>query len=634
MQFSYKITTVLRMGLRTASIIGFMCLMAATVRAGLLEMPEITDKRTLKGKSVYENFDIPNVRERNPDPAAGPRIWVREFRLQGVIDRPEYGLRKEAVEQYAEKLRYEAMLEEELLKYGYTLEDLSEIANLMLEIDAAGQIEQVSEPDVQKLIWLVKEQKERRGLTTGKMEEVAGKLENYYREHGFFLAKVFLSTQQIRDGIVGFTVLEGKLGKITITGNQRYQTNFISGTFDEVLYQPVTAREFEQKLYLLNNYPGLNVYGSFKDGDQVGDSHLYLKVRRETPSSAMLRLDNYGSELTGQERFFAQGQWFNVSANADELTVGILRSTNPSNSTYGGVKYKIPLFTEAFQARLNYSRNQFALGEGNATEIGSLGIVGDTTIRELKLEYALTRRRENNWFIYLNYADKKSDLKSYFADLDDRVKTVSLGTSYDTLDMKSKTLNQASLTITSGRITEGALLEQDPDFLKYTFNYSYLTFVQIPWTDISTRIIIKTGIQYAGALLPPVEQYSLAGPNTVRAYSVTQFSADNAAYIGADWILNWPAILDFNVSDNVKFSQLVQPFLFVDYGYAELFAVGTAEDATAELSGYGFGLQLNYRNSISVNLQFAQPIAHHLSGNANETVDDDLRVLFDFQYIL
>jgi hemolysin activation/secretion protein len=94
-----------------------------------------------------------------------------------------------------------------------------------------------------------------------------------------------------------------------------------------------------------------------------------------------------------------------------------------------------------------------------------------------------------------------------------------------------------------------------------------------------------------------------------------------------------PGFMDFSISDTTQFSNVVQPFLFVDYGYGLLNEITAGGDSTGELSGYGFGLQLNYRNEISGNLQIAFPLDAKFSQEAIEEPEDELRVIMDVQYL-
>ena len=609
------------------------CLINLNASAAVLEMPDVRDSTPLKGKSVYENIDIPPVRERNPNPEAGPRVWVLQIKLQGVVDRAKFGILKTELESYAEKLRSGIMKEAELLKYGYSLEDLGKIADLMVDIDAGKDLEQVTEPDVQRLLWLVRELKESRGLTMANIEDIAAKLTNYYRERGFFLARVYVPQQEVRRGVVVLAVLEGTLGTVTISGNQHYDSAMFAKAFDNLLYQPVTEQEIEQKLYLLNDFPGLDIYGYFKAGDQVGDTWLNLTVRGETRMAAIARYDNHGSDLTGRQRLYGEAQFHNPLNLADNLSFSVLKTFEPDEALYGALRYRLPVYSEAYHVGLSYSRNQFA------TVINILEFTGDTAIAELGFDVTHVRRKEKNLTSSLSYARKDSDLidTTAIVDLSDLVQTLTLGVRFDALNSQSKILNQVSASVTGGEVLESQTLiqsgEDKQSFSKMNADYSILAFLTIPWVEASSRLIFKSTLQYSADTLPPVEQYSIAGPNKVRAYEITQFSADSGIYAGIDWIFNFPGFLDFNVTELMPFSSIVQPFVFLDYSYGELNQLTGSGVNTGELSGYGFGFQLNYKNKISGNLQFAFPIDYSFNQESISTPDEDLRIIADVQYV-
>lgn len=618
------------------SVVAFAIVNTMDVYAGLLEMPRITDSTPLRGKSVFENMDIPSVRDRDPDPKAGPRIWVKDFKLQGIVERPKYGIYKKDIDEFTDKLRYLAMREGELLKFGYSLDELSEIADMMLEIDAKNNLEQVTEPDVQKLIWLVRQQKENRGLTLGQIEEIAQKITQFYREKGFFLAKVYIPEQEVRDGIVGLTLLEGKLGKVTISNNKHYDSDFIISTFNTLLYQPVTEQQIEQKLYLLNDYPGLNLYGFFKAGDQIGDTHLKLDVREEKWWTGTLRLDNHGSELTGLYRGFVQFQLHNPLGLADDVTIGALQSTSPDNATYGLFRYKVPLFTEQLYLGLNYSRNQFAIDDADQA-IGALELSGETSIADITFEYAYLRSRTENLKFAFKYAEKESFLDSSLVPQDDSSQAVELSANWDSLDQVAKSLHQVKASVSAGEVetrTTISTIQIDPDYRKLNLSYSMLSFVTVPWTeDTPSRLILKSDAQYTKNVLAPVDQMSLAGPNAVRAYTTTSTAADRGVYIGLDWIFNMPRALDFAITEHVGFAQVAQPFVFLDYASGIVNGDGTNAEQSTKVYGWGMGIQFNHRNKISGNLQVAVPIDIVLSNKTTEEPEEEVRIIADFQYI-
>ena len=55
----------------------FLVISSIPVYAGFLDMPEITETPEFERKSMLRDIDIPGVKDRDPDPQAGPRLAVK-----------------------------------------------------------------------------------------------------------------------------------------------------------------------------------------------------------------------------------------------------------------------------------------------------------------------------------------------------------------------------------------------------------------------------------------------------------------------------------------------------------------------------------------------------------------------------
>ena len=111
----------------------------STAVAEFLEMPEIEHFRDVEEKTLLRDLDVPAVRDRSPDPAAGPRLAVSEFRIQGLIEFPELGITREALTKMVESIRSDIMSEGKLLESGYTTDELAEVSDLLVEIEEIGR---------------------------------------------------------------------------------------------------------------------------------------------------------------------------------------------------------------------------------------------------------------------------------------------------------------------------------------------------------------------------------------------------------------------------------------------------------------------------------------------------------------
>ncbi len=619
----------------------------STVIAEPVELPQITESPKLKQETLLKDLDIPSVRERDPDPKAGPRLFVSEFRLQGIVEYPELGITRAAISEIVENIRFDMMKEGKLLESGRTLEELGELSNLLISIEKEVEQEHVGPLEVQRLIWLVREQQQKRGVTLGMIETVADKITRYYREHGFILAKAYIPEQQVRDGVVTITLLLGVLGEVKVNDNENYNDEIISSVFDDMMTKPVTSNTIEEKLYLINDLPGISTQGFFEAGSQTGDTRLNVKVKSEEWYNANVRIDNHGSEDTGENRLYSNFIWNNPTGTADQVQLGILYASDPGSTLYGQLRYATNFFGPRFKIALGYTNNQFVLGDNN--QVASLlELAGETNIKDISFSYKFKRSRKENYSLDLIYENIESIITAFgepWGGLGDEVNNISLKFNYDILQEQNKMLHQGNFKLTQGDFLLGADLAQDTSYTVLKADYSLLSFWQIPFTEIETRSVVRASIQVADTSLSSINQFSLGGPSRARGFLSKEFSADSALYLGADWFLEVPDIFDFEMGDT-SLGKVLTPFLFIDLAYGEANNPSIEEDIIEDgevirdasgnstaLSNVGFGFQFSYENNLGGNLQFAFPIGNNNSSNSSEaTEDDEVKILLEMQY--
>jgi hemolysin activation/secretion protein len=622
--------------LRTLLI--FLFLSPLNGLAGFLEMPEITEVPDLERKSMLKDLDIPGVRDRAPDPEAGPRLNVTKFKLQGIVEYPKLGITKADIEQMIESIRSDLMEDYKVLPSGYTKKELEEISKLLGEIEDETMDRHVTDTDVQRLIWLVREQRSKRGITLGTIETVADRITQFYRERGFILAKAYIPKQEVRDGIVTLTLLLGVLGEVEVHNNEIYGDEIIASVFDDYLTLPVKSSIIEENIYLVNDFPGLAVMGFFEPGSQVGDTKLNLNVRDERRFNANIRIDNHGTDETGRQRLYGDVLFNNLAGFADQLHIGALRAFSPTNTTYWMVRYSLNLFNPRIRLAVGHSENQF-LVEQNASDVLSLlDINGTTELTDAVLTYRWRRSRVKNYNLGFAWQNILSDLQlGDIPDtgdlLDDEVVNYKPFFTFDVLNERKRRLHQGQLSYINGEFVKGNDLGQDDNYNIVTGEYTLLTFFNVPFTDAGSRLIFRGAAQLTDAALSTLNQVFLGGPTRARAYPVNQFSADNAAYVGVDWIFNLPSWADFNISNAYSLNDFTQPFVFADAAHGVKNALpGDEEDSEATLTDIGFGLRLFYLDDIHGNLQFAFPVSSDFSDETLDTATDDVRVVFDLQY--
>ncbi len=617
-------------------IVAFIFSFASTpVLAEFLKMPVIEQLREIKEKTLLRDMDIPSVRERSPDPTAGPRLAVAQFRIQGLVEFPELGITQKKLNELLESIRFELMSEGELLESGYTIDELGEISDLLVEIEEKTIERHVTPLEVQQLVWLIRSQQGKRGVTLGQIESVADRITHFYRERGFILAKAYIPKQQVRDGIVNITLLLGMLGEVKVNGNELYDAKTLESAFDDLIAKPVTNKQTEESLFIINNFPGVTVDGYFEPGTQVGDTRLNINVKQENFYHLNTRVDNHGTDESGLYRVFFDAQVNNLLGMADSLNVSLLQAISPENTTFGKINFESSLFSARFRAGLDLSQNQFVVDRSRANSNINLDVDGVVDLYGITGKYIAEKSRKKNSSYEIRLEKIKSDVAlgggSFGSSLDEKLHQISVTYNFDSLDDVNKRLHEGSVKLISGEVAQGVRETQKEEYQLLNANYSLLNFLKVPFTESNSRLIFRTSMQYSGKELSALSKFSLAGPTKARGFSPSLFTADDAAYLGVDWIFNSPDIFDFDIG-GVDFKNMIKPFLFVDYAYGVQNKLSKEDEkSVAQLGDVGLGFQFSHSN-FSGNLQFGFPVLEDFSLEEQSGDSENVRILFDFQY--
>lgn len=610
----------------------------AADQAGLPSVPEPTLEQEFEKRTRIEGEDgtIPPVAERNPDPTAGTRIWVHEFSLKDIPVFPDDGITREGVASLVEQLRYDSMRLKEHVGLGYQRQDLVDIAQILNNIESRGMFAEVTPTDMEPLMDIVAEQRLKRGLTQGQLEEVAQAVTRYYRERGYILARAYIPAQEVAGGIVELRVLEGRLDSVQVQGEHRTDDALLTGPFTELVGGPVTADNIQGAMYLANDLPGVDVFGYFSPGTKIGTTKLNMNVRSEKRWDALLRIDNHGSEFTGDYRAFGLAQWLNPTGIGDEFQLGVLRTGSPSNSTYGLIEYQTPVFGLRNRAGINVSYNDYvvgALGSGNTDDL-----TGTTTTVEATFRHNFVRGRRANFYAGLVAANKQSELSGISGTFvkEEESRNIGITADWDRLFERKRMLSKVAVQVDSGEVLDGLELGQSDTFTKLYFEGSALFFVPAFFSDAAHRVVFNSVVQWSDVKMPSVELYSLGGPNAVRAYDTTLFSVDRAGFAELEMYLDLPKALDIGLASGRSLKDVLQFTVFVDYAYGTQVAleptVGPAPiDQWASLTGAGIGVRFNWGNSLNAMLSVAKPVESRFSDPDVSISSDDQSAQFWFE---
>lgn len=515
-------------------------------------------------------FDVPPVVDRPFDPDSGPTILVRGFVVENVTPNPDAGITQESVQA---------------------------VADAAFKRASGGADEH--------------------RMTVGQMQRVSDEVTTFYRNSGYLVSKAFIPVQTIgSDAVVRIGVLEGRVSAVAVENASDYSEDVLRRPSEPLIGATPTRDSVESALLYTSDYPGLRVFGTFRPGAQTGETQLVLRIQNEERFSYAFGADNFGTDFTGLYRLRGDLAWNNPAGWGDELSLTLLQSVAPENTTYASLGYRVPFGPRGFGARVGASRNLFVVDE---PPFDVLRLEGTIDVYEAGFDWRFKRLRLFNASTGLLFAHKNSELIAVesLKVTDDNFNVATLYSGLERTDTRFRGLDNFSLSVRQGLSGEFSSAGSfDPSFTVYGLNYS-----RIQALAETQFAVLRLNAQQTDKSLSPLERFTLAGPDKVRAYPVGDQLSDIGQFASLEYQVQAPGFsrrpgpFGRNWGDLLKFS------LFADYAHGD----SNAGDASAVLSGGGLGVLFGLPGKFQIQLQGATALS-----SAEASDGDDVRFYGNF----
>jgi hemolysin activation/secretion protein len=370
-----------------------------------------------------------------------------------------------------------------------------------------------------------------RQLTLPEMNRYADRITQYYREHGFLVARAYIPQQDMAGGVLQIAVLEGRLSKVNLDNRSRTASHAIQPYLSALgTGEPVQAPALEQQLLLISDLPGVLVASVIKPGRDVGESELDVQTSDGPRLVGDLDTDNYGIRATGQFRI---GGTLNINgplAFGDLLSVDA--ETSGSRFQYAHGEYSLPVGGYGTRVGLSGAHLSYALGDiyEDLQAHGSAIIGGAFVNQSLWRGYQYNVRASGGFDI-----DKLHDAIGGVGVITDKtVREFTAAVSGDGHDRWAGGGTSAwSAKLSTGKLAidgAAAVLDAGPtggqtagSFTKFN---GYAIRLQALPHQLSAYVSLSG--QAASRNLDSSQKFSLGGPYAVRAYQQGEGAADEA----------------------------------------------------------------------------------------------------------
>lgn len=463
-----------------------------------------------------------------------------------------------------------------------------------------------------------------RETTLATLEKLAAEITQAYRERGYFLAQAIVPQQQVHDGVVEISVLEGRLGKIKLNiaadapiGEARVRA--ILAHLREGA--PLQQASYERTMLLLSDLPGLRVQSGLEQGAQTGTTDLVVEVApaaRRWQASA--DLDNYGTDVSGRERFSISGRYASPLAIGDNLDARLMR-TFSGHQTFGRLSYELPLNSDGLRGGIGYSRVGYELG----AQFAALGATGTADVTDVSAVYPLLRSRTRNLFMRAAFESKTlhDTTAAVGLDSDKRVDAATFALNWESRDtLWGGGYTSGGLTLYHGRLRIRDALTSDLDQGAFGHDtagsYTKLGLQASRLQALFGRHNLYGSLlgQWTNRNLDASEKLALGGDRAVRAYPSGEVLVDSGMVASLEW--------------RYSFNDELVSALFFDYGHGKLWRdpLATDERNSRTLRGGGIGVTWAAPHGFSV-----QGALAWRRGDApqSESGNDNPRVLLQVQ---
>jgi len=395
------------------------------------------------------------------------------------------------------------------------------------------------------------------------LRTLATRISDFYSRHGYFLAQAYVPAQEINDGAVTITVLEGRYGKVGLNN----QTNVSDGLAHSVLAgldpgEVIATAPLERRLLLLSDLPGVAVKSTLAPGQAVGTSDLLVDMTPGSRVTGSLEADNAGNPYTGVYRGGGTVNFNEPTGHGDVASLRLL--TAGSGLTYVRGVYEARIQDASVGAA--YAHLNYRLGR----DFAPLDATGTADIASLFGSYPLIRSRDNNLYASLQFDyrffEDRVGATSLVTDKHAPVVIVGLaGDHHDRLLGGGWTTYSASLAFGDLDIRTPLLRAGDALTARTNGSYDKLSFDVARLQELAGPLSLYGEVrgQLASKNLDSSEKMELGGAYGVRAYP------EGEAYGDQGYLATAEARLRLSALSKLAGGQ-VQAVAFVDQGSVTL----------------------------------------------------------------
>lgn len=437
-------------------------------------------------------------------------------------------------------------------------------------------------------------------VTLSDLRSVAEQLETRYREAGFFLTRVFLPPQQVKNGEFEIRVIEGYISAGFVEGgNDRVRARLEALLGQSIVgKKPLKLSDLERTLLVANDFPGYAVSSMLRQGTELGSSELVATLI-ELPNTHSFSFNNQSSNVTGPWSFAYSGTLNNQLGRGEQINIGVNAGNDFSVLRVVSFKYSEPIGYSGLVGSVGV-----LLSEARPSGLASnLNFKSDGHSFSTRLRYPYLRNRDHSLYLDTGLAFNRTQAVALGSELSHDKSTVWDTQAAYLYKTDNAGFGNARLGFSYGvnfigsEPSQNAVSNADMHFTKSTFGAQHTYPIS---SQTSVLFSLNGQITANNIRLASGEEISFGGSGLGRAFFASAITGDSG--LGG--------LVEFRYDLPIRNTLLLAPvqlYLFADTAKTIKNQTSNINEIKS-LASYGVGARLMLERNISFDFSYANAL--------------------------
>lgn len=440
----------------------------------------------------------------------------------------------------------------------------------------------------------------------GDVQRALEALQGRYQASGYAGIQVILPEQELERGEVVFRIVEPKIGRILVEGNEHFSADNVRRSVPS-LVSGTTPNAFRiaASVKVVNESPAKQSAVLLRPAARNGEVDAVIRVADVAPLRYSFSFDNTGNQETGRYRVGFAMQHANLFDRDHVLTAQYITSPeSPKDVAVVGLGYRIPFYAlgDSMDLIAGYSEVDSGTVQ-NLFEVSGQGAIYAARYNQNFRKWGGLDHRLVYGVDYRSYQNLVTPVGGTFNFVPDiTAHPVSLTYSgqlrRDQRDLSfylSYSRNIAGGNDGTDVTFKASRIDSRAAYRIWRFGAAYTTTFFREW-----QYRVKLDAQYSPDALIAAEQFGMGGAESVRGFNERYSTNDKGYRINAE--VYTPELGNLLGLDTTRLRLLA----FYDTGHTGRNSVQPGELHNVSLDSVGIGMRLSYGTRLTARADFAQ----------------------------